>query len=255
MLIQILVVQVVTFLVIVFVLRRFLYTESAKEMFRLKKLKEETAIKQKELQEKIEQAQSAYDEKMAEAEKSSSALRAKSQAEVRELREKVLAKAKEDAGNIMKAAYNAKEKMREEIALEMMHKVPLLAARIFSAVLSAGAKELTHKELVGDVIEKIKRLEKTTFKTPVEHGEIISAYPLAANDRSEIESVIRLGLGYEVPLIEKKDDKLVGGIVIKLGAIIIDGSLENRMKQAERELAGSLSVERETPEQDERVNE
>ena len=249
MLIQIFVVQIVTFLGIVFVLRRFLYTESAKEMFRLKKLKEESAAKQKELQEKIDQAKIAYDEKMAEAEKSSSALRVKSEADVRELREKVLAKAKEDAGNIMKAAYNAKEKMREEIALEMMHKVPLLAARIFSGVLSAGAKELTHKELVRDVIEKIKRLEKATFKTRVEHGEIVSAYPLMADDRSEIESAIRLVLGYEIPWVEKKDDKISGGIVIKLGATIIDGSLENRMRQAERELAGSLSTGRETPEQ------
>ena len=107
---------------------------------------------------------------------------------------------------------------------------------------------MTHKELVRDVIEKIKRLEKTTFKTPVDHGEIVAAYPLSTADRSEIESVIRLGLGYEVPLTEKKDDKIAGGIVIKLGSIMIDGSLENRMRQAERELGGSLSVERETPE-------
>lgn len=247
MLLQLIIIQLVTFSVIVFVLRRFLYTESAKEMQRLKKLKEETAIKQRELQEKIDQAQIAFDQKMAEAGKSSRALSDRTHEEAKELRQKILNKAKEDADSIMKAAYNAKEKMREEIALEMMQKAPLLASRIFSAVLSKGAKELTHKELVKDVIERIKRLEKSTFKTKIDKGEIVSAYPLPAADKSEIESVIRLGLGYEVPWVEKKDAQITVGIVIRLGSIIIDGSLENRMRQAERELAGSLSTGKEPP--------
>lgn len=236
MLIQIFIVQVVTFLGIVLILRKFLYTESAKEIHRLKKLKEETLIKQKELQEKIDQAQVAFDQKMAEAEKSSRALSSQSETESKELRRKILDKAKEDAENIMKAAYNAKEKMREEISVEMVRKAPLLATRIFSAVLSEDVKILTHQELVKDVLERIRHLEKATFKTPVDHGEIASAYPLSAADKSELGAVVRRVLGYEVPWVEKKDAGIAVGIVIKLGSIIIDGSLENRMRQAEREL-------------------
>jgi F-type H+-transporting ATPase subunit b len=245
MLIQIFVVQVVTFLGIVFILRKFLYAESAKEMQRLVKLKEEAAIKQRELQEKIDQAQQAFDQKMAEAEKDARMVSARSEAEVKALRVKILDKAKEDADNIMKAAFNAKEKMRDEVAVEMMRKMPLLASRMFSAVLSESAKELTHKELVKDLIEKIKRLESSTFKTKVDHGEIASAYSLPAADRAEIESAVRHAVGYEVPLVEKKDAKIAVGLVVRLGSIIIDGSLENRMRQAERELSGSLSTEKE----------
>jgi len=247
MLIQIFIVQVVTFLGIVFILRRFLYAESAKEMRRLTKLREEAAIKQKELQEKLDQAQRAFDQKMADAEKSSRALSAQSEAAAKEQRFKILDKAKEDAANIMKAAFNAKEKMREEIAVEMKQKAPLHATRIFSAVLSKEVKELTHKELVKDVIERIKHLDKSTFKAHVDKGEIVSPYPLPVSDRSEIETAVRLNLGYEVPWVEKKDDKIAVGIVIRLGSIIIDGSLENRMRQAERELTGSLSMGRESP--------
>jgi F0F1-type ATP synthase delta subunit len=73
-------------------------------------------------------------------------------------------------------------------------------------------------------------------------------HPLLAVDLSAIESAVRLLLGYEVPLVEKKDAPIMAGLVIKLGAIIIDGSLENRMRQAERELTGSLSMGRETAE-------
>ncbi len=47
MVFQLIIVQVVTFVAIVFVLRKLLYSESAKETLRLKKLKEETSQKQK----------------------------------------------------------------------------------------------------------------------------------------------------------------------------------------------------------------
>jgi F-type H+-transporting ATPase subunit b len=248
MLIQIFVVQVVTFLAIIFVLRKFLYAESVKEMKRLKKLREEGDVKQKELQEKIDQAQSLFDQKMADAEKGARSLRARSEAEAKEHRLKVLDKAKEDADNIMKAAFNAKEKMREEVVVEVMRKVPLFAARLFSAVLSEEIKELTHRELVKDVIERVKHLDGSTFKIHVDHGEIVSAYALPAADRAEIETAIRLGLGYEISWVENNDAAVAAGLVIKLGSIIIDGSLENRMRQAERELTGSLSTERERPE-------
>ncbi len=248
MLIQIFIVQVVTFLGIIFVLRRFLYTESAKEMKRLKKLKEEAALKQKELQEKIDQAQTAFDQKMEEAAENSRAVNNRAEAEAKELRRKILDKAKADADNIMKAAFNAKEKMREEVSVEMLKKAPVFASRIFAAVLSPEVKALTHKELTRDIIEKIKHLDRAAFKTRVERGEIASANPLSAEERAEMGAAVSQCLGYEVPLTEKKDAKIAAGMVIKLGSIIIDGSLENRMRQAERELTGNLSAEQETAE-------
>jgi F0F1-type ATP synthase membrane subunit b/b' len=250
MLLQLIVIQVVTFLALVFVLRKFLYSESIKEMGRLKKLKEEAAIQQKELREKIEQAQIAFDQKIAEAEKKAQALVVQSEAESKEQRQKILERAKEDAEGIMKAVFNAKEKMREEIALEMMGKAPVFAGRIFSAVLSEDVKQLTHQELVRGVLEKIKHLDRATFKARVDQGEILSSYPLSAIDRSEVGLAFKLSLGYEIPWVEKKDAKIVAGLVIKLGSIIIDGSLENRMRQAERAL-----TERLLPGTGQRVNE
>jgi len=242
MLIQLVIVQVVTFAAIVFALKKLLYAESVKETQRLKKLKEETALKEKELQEKIGQSESVYEQKMAAAEKDARKLHAQFEAEAKELRANILDKAKKDADNIMKAAFNAKEKIREEISVEMMHRIPALAARVFSAVLSEEVRRLAHKELVRDVIQKIKLLKKGAFQAPVEHAELMTAQSLAEADLTEIKEALCLSLGQEVALNEKKDHKVTAGIIVKLGPIIIDGSLENRMRQAERELAGSMSV-------------
>ncbi|MCX5678709.1 MAG: F0F1 ATP synthase subunit delta [Candidatus Omnitrophica bacterium] len=236
MVFQLVVVQIVTFIAIVFVLRKLLYSESAKEMLRLRKIKEETAVKQRELQQKIDEAQDAYSEKIAEAEQKTRAFRIKAEEEIEELKKKILSKAKEDAEQIVKSAFNAKEKIREEIGEEMRKKAPLLASRVFKEVLSPEVQEMMHKELVRDVIDKIRNTEKTAFKSKIEKGEIVSAYPLSKNDKLVVESLIHDSLGYQIPLYETEDSQLVAGVLIKLGTILIDGSLNNRLKQVEREL-------------------
>jgi len=236
MLFQLVIVQLITFVAIVFVLRKLLYSESAKEMIRLRKLKEETAIKQKELQQKIDAAQDVYKEKMREAEEKSRAFRIRSEEEAVELRKKVLAKAKEDADQIVKSAFNAREKMREEISEEMRAQAPVLASRIFKEVLSSDVREMAHKELIRDVVAKIKKAEKMIFSPRIERGEVVSAYPLSKDDKSEMELLIRGNLGYEVPLLEREDGRLAAGVLLKIGTILIDGTLDNRLKQVGKEL-------------------
>jgi len=238
LLIQLIVVQVITFVAIVFVLRRLLYSESAKETLRLRKLKEETSLMQKELQQKISQAEEAYNARMAEAEEKTRELSAKSEEEAGGLRKMMLEKAKDEADGIVKSALNAKEKMREEIVEEMKKNAPALASRIFSGILSEDVKEAVHKELVGDVIDKIKKADKAAFKSKADKGEIVSAFPLSKKDSSEIESLMHAILGHEVRLQEKKDSALIAGVMIKIGTILIDGTLDNRLKQAQRGLSG-----------------
>ena len=56
MLIQLIIIQVITFLVIVLILKKLLYNETAKEASRLQKLREEFTRKEKELQVRMDAA-------------------------------------------------------------------------------------------------------------------------------------------------------------------------------------------------------
>jgi len=212
-------------------LRRFLYTETAKEAKRLKLLKDENTRKQRELQQKIEAAENVHGKKIAEAEEEIRRLRRKAEEEAGQEKKKIIDKAKNESESILKAAFNAKEKFREEAFLEMEKKAPLLASQIFKEVLSSGIKEAIHKELVERVIEEIKRIEKSNFKVKTKKGEIISAYSLERNERSQLLSLIFEKLGHKIDFDEKENKGLVAGVVISLGTLIIDGSLENRLKQ------------------------
>ena len=232
MLLQVIIIQVLGFLAMVFVLMRLLYSESRKEIKRLRELKEENFQKQKELQQKIEAAENVYREKVARAEDDIGKLRTKAQEEFSLLRKEILDKAKAEADHIVKAASNAKEKMREEIMLDLRKKTPVLVSQLFKEMLSDKAREIVHNELVKDVSEKIKKMDKSEFKTKAERGEFLSAFRLAKNEKDGIASLICEKVERRITFEEKEDPKLVAGVVIKIGTLMIDGSLDNRLKAA-----------------------
>lgn len=236
MLLQLIIIQAITFVAIVAVLRKLLYTETAKEAKRLKDLKDENARTQTELNEKIQAAEKAYAEKMAKAENDIKKLHAKAEEEAEGARNKILDEAKIESEQLLKSALNSKDKIREELLLKMREDSPALALQIFKEILSAKAKEAIHKELLKEVVSEIRKSEKARFNFHIKEGEFDSAYPLDRDEKKEIVSLVCDKLGYNITVEEKEKKELAAGIVIKLGGLVIDGSLLNRMRQVKEGL-------------------
>ena len=233
MLFQLIIIQVITFLAIVFALKKFLYTETAKEAIRLRALKEENTRKQKELQERIEAAETADKERIARVEEDNRRNRTNAEKEALEAKNRIIREAKEEAEQIVKAAFNRKEKIREELILELQKKTPAAASRIFKEVLSSEAKKIVHDELVDKVAAHIKKIEQVKFKINVKRVELTSAYPLEGRQKNILAASISDRLGKKIDFDEKEDKKLIAGVIVQLGTLVIDGSLENRLRQIE----------------------
>jgi vacuolar-type H+-ATPase subunit H len=236
MLIQLIIIQVVTFLLIVLVLRKLLYTETAKEAQRLRVLREEYSKKEKELQVKIDEAAKDAAVKISKAEEEARKFLETKEKEAEAEKQEIVARARDKAEETIRAAINSKEKIREEIELEMKDEIPAAAVRIFKEALPAAAVQAIHDELITEVLMRIKKLEKDVFRVKSEKGELVSAYPLKKSEKDRIVSAISERTGYEVPLADKEDKELVAGVVVKLGSLVIDGSLENKLRQAEERL-------------------
>ncbi|MDD5428351.1 MAG: F0F1 ATP synthase subunit delta [Candidatus Omnitrophica bacterium] len=236
MLIKLIIIQIITFLIILIVLKKLLYTETAKEIERLKKLKEEFTHKEKELQVRIASTQESITQKMAKAEEDVRIYREAKKKEAESLKQEILAGARDRAEETIKAAVNSREKIREEIMLEMKGRLPAAAAGIFKEALSAEMVEFVHGRLVSEAVSRIKKMDKNILKGKSGKGELISAYPLKKSERDNILSAVSERAGREAALAERDDKALIAGVIVKFGSLVIDGSLENRLKQAEERL-------------------
>lgn len=78
---------------------------------------------------------------------------------------------------------------------------------------------------IAEIYEELKAEEQSSVV-----AEVTSAYALSAEQKSSIAAALKKRLDREVSIVEKVDDSLIGGIVIRAGDLVIDGSAAHRLQ-------------------------
>ncbi len=63
-----------------------------------------------------------------------------------------------------------------------------------------------------------------------------SAYPLAADDEKSLADILKSHLGGEVELVVEEDPSLIGGVEIRAGDLVIDGSIRGKLQRLATQL-------------------
>lgn len=73
-------------------------------------------------------------------------------------------------------------------------------------------------------------------------AEIISAHPLNEEDRQQLEAQVAKKAGGKVRTTYLQDPSLLGGVVVKIGSTVYDGSVKAQLVDLRRRLAGAQMV-------------
>ncbi len=233
MVFQIIAVQAVVFFLILFVLRKMLYTESAKESRRLHELKQENFAREKEIVLKEQELKTLYSEKLAKAEEDAKQLRRQAEAEIEELRNSLTVSARQEAARIIKDALSSKEKIRDEISFQNAGQAPALALHIFKKALSPEMILFVHKELVREVAKKAEELDRGRLISEISNMEILTACALSGEEKDALFIALSVPEERRAGIGEKLDSSLIAGVVVRLSTMVIDGSLLNKLRTAE----------------------
>jgi F-type H+-transporting ATPase subunit b len=228
---QLIIVQVVTFIALVFVLRKLLFTEASSQVKRLKALNAENEKKQEELKKKIEGQEAEYNARIKKAEDDAGRVKEEAMKEIEAQRSQAQERAKEEAEKIISQARNNKEKMREEIRAELEEKATHFACSLVKEAFEEKTFENAHNELFSGVTGGLEQIDEKKISHKVTAAEITTAFPLGAQERDKIKKVLSTKAGRALELKEKEDKALIAGVIIKIGDLIIDGSLANRLEE------------------------
>ncbi|MDR1395371.1 MAG: F0F1 ATP synthase subunit delta [Deltaproteobacteria bacterium] len=121
-----------------------------------------------------------------------------------------------------------------------------LRSRILEAVLkAAGLSERVQNflrlllergrlNILGEIAAAYQRLADD--KEGLIRGTVTAAEPLDDGQLAALKSVLSTFAGRKVELSVKQDPALIGGVVAKLGDLVIDGSLRSRLNRMSRQL-------------------
>ncbi len=73
----------------------------------------------------------------------------------------------------------------------------------------------------------------------ISHATVTSAVPLSPDDKRAVEQKLREITGGQVILETEVDESILGGLVVRIGDRLIDGSTKSRLLALKRRLAGA----------------
>jgi F-type H+-transporting ATPase subunit delta len=98
---------------------------------------------------------------------------------------------------------------------------------------------IKHERLaaLSEIIEEY-RLEMNR-RLSISDAEVVTARPLEDQERAKLESQVSALTGTRVNATFREDKSLIGGVIVRIGSTIYDGSLRGRLERLKERLVSS----------------
>ena len=229
--------EIINFLVLVWILKRFLYQPVLDVIARRRAGIEKTLAEARTLHADAEQLQKQYEGRLADWEQ-----------ERQQAREDLARELDADRARKMTELQTSLEQVREKSRVmderrqaDAMHRIEeaalVQAARFAARLLQQASGPETEARLVALVItgleqlpaERIAGLHKSYGKTPAVL-EVVSAFPLADDTRKKLARTLAKIVDAKLPLQFGEDRALVAGVRITVGAWVLGANIQDELK-------------------------
>lgn len=230
--ISIILFQGLIFLGLAFLLSQFMKGNVKGELGHLQQLNDELMKRQAELKVKNEAAEKEYSEKMAKLEQEITARQAKLNQEASKTLEDARDKGMKEREKLINEAIETREKIRQEIMAEMEDKAIHYSHDILADFFSGGSRKMLHDILIDQLLEGLEAVDLAAFQIQTDVAEVRVAQSLDEPTKKNLLNILKKKIHRDVQCHEQIEEALIGGIILKFGSFVIDGSMANRLHEA-----------------------
>lgn len=221
---------------VVLLVRLFMQASARRAVARVREVEEEVRKREENLRMEIDQHERDLADRKAEVERQMEALQDEAKREAAHVKERALNEAKRDAQKIIEQAQANEKKMRDQIEREMAEKAVAYGGQIFHLVFSDLLTSELNALFTGELIDALNEIEPGTVTVDTADAQITTSHALPDAVREKLTSVLREKFHAQAAVTESVDESLLSGVVLKMGSLEIDGSLQNRYREAVREV-------------------
>lgn len=230
-----LIVQVVIFIGLVVVLRRLLRRHLTSAAAHLQGLNAEYTRRHDELKHQGAEAEQQYLEHMAHAKSEAEQILTQSRQDADSAKTKLLGEARAESERIVQQGLEAHEALKKELEQRMESRAIDRACELIQEVLPGQLRPTIQSQWLDELLHNgLAQLDQLKAQEPVQEARIASACPLNVQQRTVLRHWLKDRLGHDVTLTEVVDERLVVGLTITLGSLILDGSLASKVRHAAR---------------------
>ena len=233
--------QILILGVVIALLRRLIFSDTNSAINRLTKLDNMNREKEKLLIRKLEQAQKQIDEQKQLIQDEEQRIKSEARRAANQLHEDIIKKAKEEGDEIVRKAQATKDQIRTDAMIEAEGKMIEISAEILNKTLSTVVQAQMNEKLIEEFIGELEKADLSKINSDVSEIEIVSSMPVSVHDQEKIKQQLITKLGRQVRLYSNEDPKLLGGVLMKIGTMVVDGSLAERVNENAQQMKQGLT--------------
>lgn len=235
-------IQLAIFTCLVFFLRILLVRNVSHATNHLQQMNEDYNQKLEDAKKRQIEAEKYYDQTILKTKTDAEREKVRILKEAHQTQERVVEEAHRQAEEIIAQANRAKEELLKEVDRRVDERSVDRAGEFVEIVLSSEMNAETHQRFVDEFLKLgLEDLERLNLPEEIVEAEIETAFDLNPKQKSLLQKKLEESLKRPIRLKEKTEPRLIAGFKVKLGAVLIDGSLKFRIKEAARH-AKHLSV-------------
>jgi len=231
MLLSLLIIQTITFIGIFFLLRFLFSRHLNAALARLNTLHEENLVKEQQLVEELKRAKEEGDAQIKRAKDEASLIIEEARNEGLRLRANLEDQAKIQVTKIIADGQIDAERLKEKCMKEAEAHSLDLAMKLVESLLSEKDKEKLQQEFISEIISEIAKLSKDQFSIASDRVKVSSSYLLSKDQKENLQLVLKEKTGTEMIFEETLKKDLIGGLIVEIGGLVIDGTLKNKLQR------------------------
>jgi F-type H+-transporting ATPase subunit b len=231
MLIQILLIQVATFVLLIIVLRFLFYRQLNSALSRLKLLHEENLKKEAELNSELDAIKKQRERELAQAREEAVKLLKEARVKSERMAGEIQSAAQAQAQSVMEQSRVKAQVLEQELVAGQYAKALDLAEKIVSMAFTATGAENIQQLLFSELIEEIRSIDPARFTVKSPEAKIFSAYPLREEQKRVLSAILSEKMGLAVQMEECISADIIAGLRAQIGALTLDGSLKNKFEK------------------------
>lgn len=229
--------EIINFLVLVWILKRFLYKPVLEIIARRQASIDKTLADAKQLHDDAESLQQQYEGRLADWDQERKQAREKLAEELHADRARKLEELKAALEQERERAAVAEQRRLSDAQLEMEDTALAQGAQLATQLLAQAAGPEVESRLVQLAIDELSKLTKeklaalrSSYGQISEGITVSSAYPMPDDQRHQLQKVLNNVVGKDTPLKFEQDSKLLAGVRINIGAWQLAANLRDELK-------------------------
>ncbi len=232
---SIVIVQIVIFIGLILILQRIITRNVTSATKHLEELDQEYSRKEAEVDRRLEQVKEESEKLLTQAREEAEKLKAQILKEAESEKDKIMKQARGQSDEIIQQADRSRQQLISEIDERIKKEAIEKACELIQLTLPDQFKQDVHAQWTEELIESdLGQLDRLRIGEDVNEARVTSALALDEKQRKTLSEKLKDILGRDVTIKEEIDPKVVAGLVITIGSVVLDGSLRNRIKEKAR---------------------